>query len=38
MATPTVAMSAAVMAACNCEAEMNVVVRALPLNCTTDAG
>src|SRR6476469_5671428 len=34
----TLAISAAVIAACNCVLETNVVVRALPLNCTTDAG
>src|SRR5450432_1010951 len=38
VATPTVVMSAVVMAACNCDAEINVVVRAPPLNCTTDEG
>ncbi len=34
----TLATSAAVIAACSCVLETNVVVRALPLNCTTDAG
>src|SRR5438445_12276203 len=35
---PTLATSAAVIAACNWVLDTNVVVRVLPLNCTTDAG
>ena len=38
VATPGVAMSLAGIAACNCVPEINVVVRDVPLNCTTAAG
>lgn len=36
IAVPTVAMSAAVMAACKLALETNVVVRALPFHCTVE--
>src|ERR1041385_132282 len=38
VATPGDTMSPVEIAACNCVLDMNVVVRAVPLNCTTAAG
>src|SRR5579864_5683733 len=38
VATPWEAMSLTAIAACNCVLEMKVVVRDVPLNCTTAAG